>query len=174
MIKAIIGLGNPGPRFLKTRHNIGFRILDALARKYGGQWKSQGNKEVATVSINGHDVILVKPQTFMNNSGEIMASLTKQGIKPENVLVVHDELELPFGAVKPKLGGSSKGHNGLKSIITYIGDTFHRIRVGIGRPENRDEVADYVLKVFEEEAVEIEELIEKSVQALGEYLADVA
>lgn len=174
MIKVIIGLGNPGPRFTKTRHNIGFRVLDALVEKQGGQWKLQGNKEVAHVTLNGHDVMLIKPQTFMNNSGEVMASLTKQGIKPENVLVVHDELELPFGAVKTKVGGSAKGHNGLKSIISYIGDAFHRIRVGIGRPENRDEVADYVLKIFEEAAPDVEEMIEDAVTAIEDYSATLA
>lgn len=173
MVKAIIGLGNPGPRFTKTRHNIGFRVLDALVEKQGGQWKLQGNKEVAQISLNGHEVTLIKPQTFMNNSGEVMASLTKQGIKPENVLVVHDELELPFGAVKTKVGGSAKGHNGLKSIISYIGDAFHRVRVGVSRPENRDEVADYVLKAFDEAAPDIEQMIEKAVDAIEDYVANV-
>lgn len=174
MIKAIIGLGNPGPRFLKTRHNIGFRILDVLAERYGGHWKMQENKEVAQVIINGNSILLIKPQTFMNNSGEVIGSLTKKGIKADEILVVHDELELPFGDVKAKIGGSAKGHNGLKSIISYLGDAFHRIRVGIGRPLHREEVPDYVLQIFKEVAPEVEEMIETAVQILEDYLANVA
>ena len=147
-IKAIIGLGNPGPKFEHTRHNIGFKSLDLLAKKYAAEWKKEGNKEICEILIHGKPILLIKPQTFMNNSGEIMPYLTKKGIKPEEILVVHDELELPFGSIKTKLGGSAKGHNGLKSIITYIGDLFHRLRIGIGRPENREAVAEYVLSKF--------------------------
>lgn len=165
-IKAIIGLGNPGHKFLKTRHNIGFRVLDVLAEKNGVQWHTQGNKEVAEIMVNGQRVVLIKPQTFMNNSGEVIAALTKKGIKADEILVVHDELELPFGQVKSKTGGSAKGHNGLKSIIAYLGDAFHRIRVGIGRPINRDAVPDYVLEIFKESADEVIECIEQSVEMI--------
>ena len=170
-IKVIIGLGNPGPKFSKTRHNIGFRVVDELAQKYGGSWRTQGNKEVAEISINGKPVLLIKPLTFMNNSGEALALLAKQGIKPENILVVHDELELPFGQVKTKTGGSAKGHNGLKSIISSIGDLFHRIRVGIGRPLNREAVPDYVLEIFKESADDIADLILQAVGAIEDFLA---
>lgn len=167
-IKAIIGLGNPGPKFSKTRHNIGFRVVDALAEKYGGHWQTQGNKEVAEVTINDKKVLLIKPLTFMNNSGEIIAALTKKGMKADEILVVHDELELPFGEVKKKTGGSAKGHNGLKSIISYLGDMFHRIRVGIGRPLSREAVPDYVLEIFKETDEDIAGLIFDSVDEIEE------
>ena len=170
-IKAIIGLGNPGQKFFKTRHNIGFRVVDALAEKYNGTWQTQGNKEVAEVVINGHKVLLIKPQTFMNNSGEVITALTKKGIKADEILVVHDELELPFGTTKIKTGGSAKGHNGLKSIITYLGDAFHRLRVGISRPENRDAVPDYVLEIFKESADDIAKLICDSIDIIEDLFA---
>ena len=163
-IKAIIGLGNPGPKFSKTRHNIGFRVVDALAEKHGATWRTHGNKEVAEITINDKAILLIKPQTFMNNSGEALSDLAKKGIKPENILVVHDELELPFGQVKLKTGGSAKGHNGLKSIIASIGDAFHRLRIGISRPLEREQVPDYVLEVFKESADDVVEMI---TQALG-------
>ncbi len=99
-IKAIIGLGNPGNRYYATRHNIGFRIVDALCTKYGGNWKAQDSMEVAHVVIGDKKILLIKPQTYMNESGRIIPALTKQGIKAENIVVVHDELELPFGSIK--------------------------------------------------------------------------
>ena len=116
-IKVIIGLGNPGTKYQRTRHNIGFLILDALAEKYNASWHTKDNREVAEIEINGKKIILIKPQTFMNSSGKIIPSLLKQGVKPENILVVHDELEKPFGKVELKIGGSHRGHNGLRSII---------------------------------------------------------
>ena len=169
-IKVIIGLGNPGPKFSKTRHNIGFRVVDALAEKYGGQWQTQGNKETAEISVGDKKILLVKPLTFMNNSGEVIAALTKKGFKADEILVVHDELELPFGQVKTKTGGSAKGHNGLKSIISYLSDAFHRIRVGIGRPLDRVEVPDYVLEIFKEEAGDIVEVIVQAVDVIEDSL----
>lgn len=169
-IKAIIGLGNPGPKFIHTRHNIGFRLVDALAEQYSAHWKKESNKEIAEITLHGKRVLLVKPQTFMNNSGEVMASLTKRGIKPEEVLVVHDELELPFGQVKTKIGGSAKGHNGLKSIISYIGDLFHRLRIGIGRPDNREDVPDYVLSKFIETEEQIGGILEQAIEIVEDYL----
>ena len=170
-IKVIIGLGNPGPKFSKTRHNIGFRVVDELAQKYGGSWRTQGNKEVAEIEINGKSILLIKPQTFMNNSGEVLAALSKQGIKAENILVVHDELELSFGEVKTKTGGSAKGHNGLKSISSYIGDAFHRIRVGIGRPLSREQVPDYVLEIFRESADDIVDLLGQAIDIVEDFFA---
>ena len=149
-IKLIIGLGNPGQSFYKHRHSIGFRVLDALAEKYHAKWQEKDKMLITEISLDGNKVYLVKPQTFMNNSGQVLAYFTKKGIKPEEVLVVHDELELPVGKVNHKLGGSARGHNGLKSIISYIGDAFHRIRIGIGRPLEKIEVPDYVLQAFDE------------------------
>ncbi|MFA6066493.1 MAG: aminoacyl-tRNA hydrolase [Candidatus Babeliaceae bacterium] len=148
MIKIIIGLGNPGQKYSYTRHNIGFLVVDQLVDMHNGSWKSKNDAEIAEITINNKPILVIKPQTFMNNSGAIMPSLQKKGIKPEEILVVHDELELPFGKVAIKQGGSAKGHNGLKSIISYIGDAFSRLRCGIGRPEQREDVADYVLNNF--------------------------
>lgn len=166
-IKAIIGLGNPGSRFDTTRHNLGFAIVDALADKYQGSWSSKGKMEQAKITINEQPILLIKPQTYMNNSGEIFPQLTKQGIKAENVLVVHDELEKPFGKLVIRDGGSHRGHNGLRSIIDYIGKEFKRFRFGIGRPERKEDVGDYVLQRFNpEEMAQIEELIEQAVEMI--------
>jgi peptidyl-tRNA hydrolase, PTH1 family len=95
-IKAIIGLGNPGPAYYATRHNIGFLVLDAFADQNMGSWQSKQNMETCSINLDSHKILLVKPQTFMNNSGQVLSYLAKQGIKQENILVVHDELELPF------------------------------------------------------------------------------
>jgi PTH1 family peptidyl-tRNA hydrolase len=151
-IKAIIGLGNPGPKFEHNRHNIGFLVLDALADKYNLSWQKKDIFELAELCIDDKTVLLIKPQTFMNTSGKVVPFLQKKGIKPENIIVVHDELELPFGKVKLKFAGSAKGHNGLRSIIDFIGKDFWRLSFGIGRPENREDVGNYVLSNFSEGA----------------------
>ncbi len=165
-IKVIIGLGNPGKKYQFTRHNIGFRILDALAEKYNASWKAKDNYESAEIDINGKRILLIKPQTFMNNSGNIIPMLTKQGIKPENILVVHDELEKSFGKIEFKTGGSHKGHNGLRSIIEKCGPDFHRLRFGIARPENKEDVPDYVLSNFKENDSDVALMIDKSVEMI--------
>lgn len=170
-IKAIIGLGNPGSGYYRHRHSIGFRVVDALAKKLGAQWRERENMLLAEVQLGGHKVLLIKPQTFMNNSGKVISFLIKQGIEAKNILVVHDELELPFGDIKFKVGGSHKGHNGLKSIIAVCGPEFVRLRFGIGRPEDKAQVADYVLQNFSENADEIGRLIEKAVQRLEELFS---
>lgn len=163
-IHAIIGLGNPGRQYLHNRHNIGFRVVDALVDVHAGSWRARENMETADIVINGSNVIVIKPQTFMNSSGAVIPFLTKQGIKSENILVVHDELELPFGHVKFKMGGSHKGHNGLRSIIGACGDQFARLRFGIGRPSTRDDVPAYVLQNFNEPQEKVEQLIAQSVE----------
>lgn len=165
-IQAIIGLGNPGRQYYNNRHNIGFKVVDALSGAFGGSWRTKDAMEIAEIVINGTKVILIKPQTFMNSSGNIIPYLTKQGINPENILVVHDELELPFGQIKFKVGGSHKGHNGLRSIIGVIGDGFARLRFGIGRPADREHVPDYVLQNFTEGTGQLQQLIDQSVQML--------
>lgn len=159
IIKAIIGLGNPGPKYYKTRHSIGFRVLDELAQRHGGHWRADALAANAEIMIGDHKVILIKPQTFMNTSGKVIPALLKQGIKAENILVVHDELEKPFGALAFKIGGSHRGHNGLRSIIGVCGADFARLRFGIGRPENKDDVGDYVLEQFNEPQDKVEQCI---------------
>lgn len=165
-IKAIIGLGNPGPRYYYTRHNIGFRIVDALAQKYHLSWHHTANAESATLILDGKRIELLKPQTFMNESGKVIPALLKKGIKAENILVVHDELEQPFGAVKFRVGGSARGHNGLKSIIAACGDQFARLRIGIGRPLAKEDVPDYVLEKFSESAANVDAIIATAVTAI--------
>ena len=165
-IRAIIGLGNPGSKFTYTRHNIGFRIVDELAKRYGGIWREKDNMEFSEIRIDDHPVLLIKPQTFMNSSGQVVPFLTKKGIKPEEILVVHDELELPFGSVKHKVGGSHKGHNGLRSIADAIGREFQRIRYGIGRPEIKEQVGDYVLEKFSVDIGEVEVYIDQAIEMI--------
>ena len=148
-IRAIIGLGNPGAKYYKTRHSIGFRVLDELARVNGSSWQENNNMMYASVSgIALQTVYLIKPQTFMNTSGEVMPWLNKKGIKGNQIIVVHDELEKSFGVNSIKFSGSAKGHNGLRSIIGMIGQDFWRLRFGIGRPQAEISVSGYVLNPF--------------------------
>ena len=172
-IKAIIGLGNPGPTYCKTRHNIGFLIVDQIAHQYEGHWQTKNNMEICSVVINDKKIVLVKPLTFMNNSGQVLSALTKSGIKQENILVVHDELELPFGVTKLKFDGSAKGHNGLKSIIAHGGANFLRLRFGIDRPANQQDVPDYVLAKFREPQDQIDEQIQQAVDLAIDYIFKV-
>ncbi len=170
-IKAIVGLGNPGREHYFNRHSIGFRVIDALAQRYGGQWRSREDMEIADVSINNYKILLIKPTTFMNSSGRIIPWLAKQGIKPENMLVVHDELEMPFGKLAIRPQGSARGHNGLRSLIAACGEQFHRLRFGIGRPERKEDVAEYVLHDFAEDPAEVDKLIEQAVDLIEAFIA---
>lgn len=161
-IRAIIGLGNPGSKYYRNRHNIGFRVVDAIAQARLVDWQTSGNLMYATIQReDGGTLYLIKPQTFMNTSGQVMPWLTKKGIKPDQVLVVHDELEKKFNQVVLKFGGSHKGHNGLRSIIAAIGADFWRLRIGIDRPVDKADVPDYVLANFPPaEEAEIQFVIE--------------
>lgn len=154
-IKAIIGLGNPSQQYAKNRHNIGFRIVDELADQYGGSWHTTGDLMSAEIQLIVHNmpkkVILIKPQTYMNSSGKVIPWLQKKGIAPEEILVVHDELEKKLGALQLRLGGSARGHNGLKSLISAMGENFWRLRFGIDRPADKAEVPNYVLANFKSE-----------------------
>lgn len=165
-IKAIIGLGNPGPKFHRHRHNIGFLIVDELARRYDAQWQNKDCFELAELQLHGKKVFLIKPQTFMNSSGKVIPWLQKKGVAPENILVAHDELEKPFGHLSVKFGGSARGHNGLRSIIDVCGKDFYRLRFGIGRPERKEDVGDWVLTNFSEPQSEIDALISQAVDML--------
>ena len=162
-IKAIIGLGNPGPRFHGTRHNIGFMVVDALAERYHGSWQKKDDMELAQIRINDHPLLLIKPQTFMNASGRVIPFLSKKGIRAENLLVVHDELEKPFGSLAIRMGGSARGHNGLRSIIGVLGPDFLRLRFGIGRPDRKEEVSDYVLQRFDVDQNELADRVQEAV-----------
>lgn len=170
MIKAIIGLGNPGPKFYPTRHNIGFQVVDALANQYGGSWNSKNFHAETTIRIGDTPLLLIKPLTFMNDSGKVMPYLQKKGIKPDQVIVVHDELEKPFGKVSYRMGGSARGHNGLRSIIGAVGKEFGRIRMGIGRPENRDDVGDFVLQSFCQKQEDVDAMIALALNLIEDQL----
>ena len=162
-IDAIIGLGNPGPKYKNHRHNIGFRVVDALAEQYGATWSEHKDMLYADVRLGDRAVILIKPQTFMNLSGRVVPYLLKKGIRTKNILVVHDELEVPFGKLKMRVGGSHRGHNGLRSIIETCGVNFARLRFGISRPERKEDVDTYVVSDFVEKPEEIEQLIADAV-----------
>ncbi len=161
MIKLIVGLGNPGLQYQKTRHNAGFLFLDALLAKYGSEWLSDPKFHgfVATAFVGGVKVLFLKPQTFMNKSGLSVGSIARYyKIEISEILVVHDELDLAAGVVKLKLGGGHAGHNGLRDIIANLGGKkFYRIRVGIGRPAAGKKVADFVLSNVSKEAVALME-----------------
>ncbi len=137
----VVGLGNPGRSYEKTRHNAGYLVVDELARRHGGTWRKKKRTEVAEISIGAQSVTLLKPTTYMNDSGSALISYG-----PKNLTVVHDELDLPKGDVRVKVGGGAGGHNGLRSAIQNVGPDFVRVRVGIGRPDDpRFSVTDYVL-----------------------------
>ncbi len=152
MIKLLVGLGNPGHKYLKTRHNAGFLLLDELAKEEGVSFSRQARflGDFAELRARSGCVYLLKPTTFMNRSGQSVMSVMKYyKIKAEEVLVVHDELDFEVGALKLKAGGGHGGHNGLRDIISSTGvKNFKRLRVGIGRPGPGKVVADYVLSDF--------------------------
>lgn len=165
LFKAIIGLGNPGAAYARTRHNIGFIVLDALASKESLTWQEKEHMLIATVP-GEHPIYIIKPQTFMNDSGRVWPWLQRKGIKPEEVLVIHDELEKPFGTLQLRQGGSARGHNGLRSLIQHAGPDFYRLRCGIGRPERKEEVATWVLSNFNEPAADLKAMIDKALETI--------
>lgn len=166
-VKLIVGLGNPGKEYEATRHNAGFWWVDELARAHGSSFRADAKFHglVAKATLHGHEVHLLKPQTFMNVSGRAVGAVAQfYKLEPAQVLVVHDELDLPPGSVKLKLGGGHGGHNGLKDIITHLGTRdFWRLRIGIGHPGERTEVVDYVLNApRKEEQVLIEAALRRA------------
>jgi len=147
----IAGLGNPGPEYAGNRHNAGFMVADLLAERTGARFKRDRSRAaVASGRLAGFPVTLAKPMTFMNLSGRPVATLrTFYKIPPERIVVVHDELDLPFGALRLKQGGGDNGHNGLRSVTAALGTRdYFRVRVGIGRPAGRMDPADFVLHDF--------------------------
>jgi peptidyl-tRNA hydrolase, PTH1 family len=147
-LRVIVGLGNPGPEHLVTRHNAGFWFVDLLARRHGGEFRDyrKYSGETARITLSEREIVLLKPTTYMNRSGLSVRQLSDfYKIAPEEILVAHDELDLPVGSVRLKQGGGHGGHNGLRDTITHIGETFWRLRLGIGHPGNKADVIDYVL-----------------------------
>jgi len=148
-LKLIVGLGNPGAEYARTRHNAGFWLVDELARRHGGSFRAESRHqgEIARVKISGREIWLLKPTTFMNRSGGAVQSLSGFfKIAPGEMLVAHDEIDLPVAALRLKEGGGHGGHNGLRDIIATLGDAFWRLRIGVGHPGSKPEVVDYVLR----------------------------
>lgn len=136
----VVGLGNPGRSYERTRHNAGYLVADELAKRHSGSWRKKKRAESAPVSFGPKNATLLKPTTFMNNSGSAVADY-----RPEDLIIVHDDLDLEAGTVRVKVGGGAGGHNGLRSIIGRLGNEFVRVRIGIGRPPVGVTVTDYVL-----------------------------
>ena len=148
-IRIVCGLGNPGEDYALTRHNAGFVTVDALAERHGARyWKSQCGCLATTINIAGREIVLAKPQGYMNTSGGPLSKLARElRVRPEEILVVHDEVDLPAGEVRSKFGGGLNAHNGLRSIKAKLGSAdFARVRVGIGRPPGKMSVADWTLR----------------------------
>jgi len=182
-LKLIVGLGNPGEKYARTRHNVGFWFVDELARRFGGDFRSdsrhQGETMRVRVPLEGGAIVelwLLKPTTYMNKSGGAIASLSNfYKISPGETLVVHDELDLPAGTARLKLGGGHGGHNGLRDTIAAVGVDFWRLRIGIGHPGHKDLVLDYVLQraaAADERAIEA--AVAKSVDVLPMLLSQGA
>jgi PTH1 family peptidyl-tRNA hydrolase len=172
-MKAIVGLGNPGREYAGTRHNIGFDVVDEVARRWNVQlrpWKSVA--DVVVVSARG--AVLVEPQTFMNLSGDAVSRLSAfHKLTPQDVLVVVDEVQLPVGRLRARRSGSAGGHNGLKSVIQHLGTEFPRLRIGIGRGDPKLDLADHVLSRFaRDERDSVADAVNRAADAVELFVKD--
>lgn len=175
-MKMIVGLGNPGKKYEKTKHNVGFMVVDALAQKYQATFKKSAfEAEVAEFFLKGEKILLVKPQTFMNESGRAVGPLmTYFGIYQEELVVVYDDLDLALGKIRLRQKGSAGGHNGIKSLIAHLDSTvFDRIKIGIDRPRPGQTVVNHVLSPFAKDDLTIVlQSIDKAVEASSDYLTN--
>ena len=148
----VVGLGNPGDNYSRTRHNLGFMVADLLAARLGAKFKAhkRSGAEVVSGRLAGHSVLLAKPRCFMNESGRQVGPLAKfYSVAPADIIVIHDDLDLDFGRIRLKIGGGEGGHNGLRSVVAALGTKdFQRVRIGIGRPPGRKDPAAFVLENF--------------------------
>jgi PTH1 family peptidyl-tRNA hydrolase len=177
-VKLIVGLGNPGREYRDTRHNVGFMVVDELARRHGIDWTS-GPSQIAEALVGkrfgAEPLMVAKPLTYMNNSGDAVAGLARYfTVNDEDLLVIVDEVALPFGRLRARARGSAGGHNGLKSVIERLGTTeFSRLRLGVGRGDGRRDLADHVLARFERgEEAELETLIARAADAAEMFAAE--
>jgi len=177
-VKLIVGLGNPGREYRDTRHNVGFMVVDEIARRHGIDWTS-GPSQIAETLVakrfGDEPVMVAKPLTYMNNSGDAVAGLVRYfDVKHDDLFVVVDEAALPFGRLRARARGSAGGHNGLKSIIERLGTTeFSRLRLGVGRGDGRRDLADHVLARFERgEQADLETLITRAADAAEMFAAE--
>ena len=165
-----VGLGNPTPNSENNRHNIGFKVIDAINRKFGlSKQKPKFKGLLTTGNINEKKIYAIKPLTFMNNSGICIRELIEYfKIDAQNVIVFHDDLDIDFGKIKTKFGGSSAGHNGIESIDRFIGKDYSRVRIGISKPKTKIAVTDYVLKDFDEdEKEELKKITDSIIESLS-------
>lgn len=162
----IVGLGNIGQKYQFTRHNVGFLVIDAITKNLQTSNINNPNFQ-STLLKSGYD-LFAKPSTLMNNSGVAIFSIKEYyKISLENIIVIHDDLDLPYGTVKFKIGGGNGGHNGLKSLDSHIGKDYIRVRIGIGKPANKDDVSNYVLSNFsKEELNKLEDIIKHTIKAI--------
>merc|ERR1712127_938648 len=166
----LVGLGNPGPSSTNNRHNIGFRIIDAINNEFKlSKQKPKFKGLLTTGNIDSKKVYAIKPLTFMNNSGICIRELIEYfKIDAEDVVVFHDDLDIEFGKIKAKFAGSSAGHNGIVSIDKFIGKEYSRVRIGIGRPKAKADVSDHVLKDFnEDEMLELEKITDNIINSMS-------
>ena len=165
----IAGLGNPGPKYERNRHNIGFMAVDEIVRRHSfGAWRTRFQSMAAEGNIAGQKVMVIKPMTYMNESGRAVGeALRFFKLEPPQVIVIYDELDLRAGKIRAKLGGGNAGHNGLRSIDAHIGDGFRRVRVGIGHPGDKNRVHAYVLSDF---AKAEQPLVERIVEAIAAHM----
>jgi peptidyl-tRNA hydrolase, PTH1 family len=167
-VKLIVGLGNPGKKYEGTRHNVGFSVIDEAAKRASVAFEAPPGDNVALIArVRSQDLLLAKPMTFMNESGEAVGGLLRYfKIDVADLLVVVDEVQLPLGKLRARARGSAGGHNGLKSVIQYVGDEFARLRLGVGRGDARRDLSDHVLARFEkDEADEVARMIERAADA---------
>ncbi len=166
----VVGLGNPGENYARTRHNVGFMVADVLAARLGAKFKAhkRSGAEISTGRLAGRPVVLAKPRCYMNESGRQVGPLAKfYSVPPADIVVLHDELDLDFGRIRLKLGGGEGGHNGLRSLAAALGTKdFHRVRIGIGRPPGRKDPAAFVLEPFNAaERAEVPTICEQAADA---------
>jgi PTH1 family peptidyl-tRNA hydrolase len=171
----VVGLGNPGRDYAATRHNVGWMVVDELARRHGGSWRSKFSGQLAEIRLEGHKLALLKPETYMNDSGKAVGAAVRFfKLDPDAVLVVHDEGDFDLGRLQLRLGGGAGGHNGLRSIAQHLRTPdFMRLRVGVGRPERGDPrpLADYVLSDFEPHQ-DAEDIVARAADAVEALDAD--
>jgi PTH1 family peptidyl-tRNA hydrolase len=177
-LKLIVGLGNPGAKYARTRHNAGWWFVDALLAQQGGAWRheAQQHADLARVRIDESELWLAKPTAFMNRSGAPVSALAHfYRIAPQEMLIVHDDIDLPPGVARLKLGGGHGGHNGLRDVIAHLGADFWRLRLGVGHPGSRDLVLDAVLdRPTGAEQRMIDEAMQRALEAVPELLRDGA
>jgi PTH1 family peptidyl-tRNA hydrolase len=171
----VVGLGNPGREYARNRHNAGWMVVEELARRHGGSWKSKFNGQLSEIRLDGHKLALLKPETYMNESGRSVGAAAKFfKVDPDAVLVVHDEGDFDLGRLELKYGGGLAGHNGLRSIAQHLKtQDFLRLRIGVGRPERGDPrpLADYLLSDFQPHD-DAETLISRAADAVEQLDAD--